>query len=514
MTDVVAFTAPPDCSTFATTVAASTAPPSTSSVPAFSSVVASMSAPVSAFTTVTPASIAFAEILPFTSAPPPSVSVPAATSPAVCVNLPVSFRSEVCASSLPPDCSVAPVTSAVFTSPLTSVSLPSTFAVSSVEPSPSTVTSPVTDVVAFTAPPDCSTFATMVAASTLPASTSSVPAFSSPVTVTAAPSAVSVVVTAATQPAFTVPFTVEAAPSFSVLAPASTLKSSIVSPAFSAMSPSVDVIEPAEVILPDASARTDLPCRYLPEATDICLCVTTTSEIGSPAWNSIAPSALTAPFTKMLPSVTAVRSPATFTGAPSPSANVTLMSSPASAKSAILMFTLPPATSSTFSLPPAATVRLPPNSAPSATVTARPMSAASPVNFAPEATSTLPCITPRTGVGIAEPDSIAAKMSSLLARSDAATENSPPTLTFAPFMNETPAGLNTQSWPFAVSVPAICEALPPETTLKNCAPEKDIDCPAPTFSACQSMSPALPPFNPICAAVRSVLKVTLPVAVL
>ena len=54
---------------------------------------------------------------------------------------------------------------------------------------------------------------------------------------------------------------------------------------------------------------------------------------------------------------------------------------------------------------------------------------------------------------------------SLLARFAAATPNNPATFTWAPFMNETPAGLNTHTLPFAFSVPAICEALPPLTTL-------------------------------------------------
>ena len=77
-------------------------------------------------------------------------------------------------------------------------------------------------------------------------------------------------------------------------------------------------------------------------------------------------------------------------------------------------------------------------------------------------------------------------------------------LTLAPLRNETPAGLNIQSCPLAVSVPAIWDALPPETTLKNCAPSKFKDWPTPMFSACQSMRPApLPEIWAIVAADRS-----------
>ena len=240
-----------------------------------------------------------------------------------------------------------------------------------------------------------------------------------------------------------------------------------------ATSPSVAEMLPSTATLPAAVALTDLPWRSLPEATDSCFGEMTTSE---PAFfkppTFTLPAATTPSLKSTLPSVATSRSPATLTALPSEpsSANVTSTSSASSAKSLNLIETLPPSTLSTTSLSPAASVVCPTlNSLPPCTETFLPSRATlAPLKAAPFPTETSPIMSPSLGIDMSAsgaPALISDSRVSLLARFAAATPNNPATFTWAPFMNETPAGLNTHTLPFAFSVPAICEALPPLTTL-------------------------------------------------
>ena len=240
-----------------------------------------------------------------------------------------------------------------------------------------------------------------------------------------------------------------------------------------ATSPSTASTLPFTATLPAAVALTDLPWRSLPDATDSCLGETTTSEpafFNPPTFTD--PSATTPSLKSTLPSVATSRFPAKLTASPSaaPSETVTSMSSASSMKSPTLIVTLPPSTLSTTSFPPAASVVCPTlNSLPPCTDTLLPSSATpAPLKDAPPATETSPIMSPSCGTDMSAsglPASISDASVSLLARFAAATPKRPATLTCAPFMNETPAGLNTHTLPFAFSVPAICEALPPLTTL-------------------------------------------------
>ena len=185
-----------------------------------------------------------------------------------------------------------------------------------------------------------------------------------------------------------------------------------------------------------------------------------------------SPAATTPSLKRTLPSVATSTSPAKLTASPGsvPSAISTSMSSASTAKSPRLIVTLPPSTLSTTIFPPAASVVCPAlNVLPPCTETPRPISATpSALNVAPFSTETLPSMSPSWGIDMSARGvlaSISDASVSLLARFAAATPNSPATFTCAPFMKETPAGLKTHTLPLAFSVPAICEALPPLTTL-------------------------------------------------
>ena len=229
---------------------------------------------------------------------------------------------------------------------------------------------------------------------------------------------------------------------------------------------------------PAAVALTDLPCRSLPEATDICLCPST---ISAPSFASVlnvmSPLALTASFTRMFPSVTTSTSPAWFASPPPtmmsaaspPPPNVTLMSSSTSANCVMSILTLPSPTSSMSTSLPAPTFSALTfeSFAPDSMSTDLPASARSPpvIISAPFATETMASDARSVGSGIAVPPSIASLMDDSFSSPAAATPKRPPTLTFAPFMNDTPAGLNIHRDPLAFNCPAILEASVPPTTL-------------------------------------------------
>ena len=243
----------------------------------------------------------------------------------------------------------------------------------------------------------------------------------------------------------------------------------------SEMSPSTASRSPPTETLPAAVALTDLPCRSLPEATDICLWSTTTSEPGfASVANVMSPFATTASFTRMLPSVTTSTSPEwsaspTTMPPPSPPPKLTLMSSSTSANWVMSSLTLPSPTLSMSTTLPAPTLSAPTfeKSAPDSTETDFPTRATSPpaMNSAPFATETEAADAPSTGVGMALPPRMAPFMSDSFSSPAAATEKSPPTFTDEPFMNETPAGLNIHSEPDALRLPAIWDADAPPTTL-------------------------------------------------
>ena len=253
---------------------------------------------------------------------------------------------------------------------------------------------------------------------------------------------------------------------------------------------------------PAAVALADLPCRSLPEATDICLQAITGAEAEPLAsdLNTMSPSAFTAPLTRTEPSVTTVKLPSWVSSpkSASPSSTPTpesMLGSSSVRKSSRLTVIVPPATSSTTVFPPAPiAMSLTPLKSPPARSTDLERSISlSATKVAPASDEIAPAPhVLNAGAGTVRSPSIAAWMSSLLARSAVATPKSPPTLTYAPLRNETPAGLNIHSWPLAVKAPCICDALPPETTLKNWSPEKLRDWPEPMLSAYQSIRPALP----------------------
>ena len=498
---------PAVCVTSAFTVVASTAP----AVFRFAAVtVGAVRMPVADTSSVWPAAVTdvAAETVPAMSAPPLSVSVSdEVTEPPVCVSFPPTVKAPSFATTVPPFCFSSPVTVPTVTCPSSCVREPSSFAVASVPAV--TMASPVTESVAVTVPPDCSRRAARVAVETCPASTASVPAATSAVAVTlAAPFTVTVWSAASIRVADTVPKIVVAF--FSVSVVVETALISMPSAAPRTTSPSVATMEPSAAIFPADVALTLLPCRSLPEAMDICLWPTT-SDVPAFACvrKSMSPLAMTAPLTAIVPSVTAVRFPSCVSSpiCRSPSSIPIPVSS--SAKSAIRTEILPPATSSIASLPPAASVNwlTPVKSAPSASATDFPMNAACGAETtAPPSICTVPEAVPGCGAGIAVPASIAASMSDWLDSPALATAKSPPTLTLAPFRNDTPAGLKIHSAPLAFSVPAIWEAFPPDTTLKNCAPWKSSDCPEPMFRACQSINPV--PEDEIVAADNSAFGMT------
>ena len=182
---------------------ASTAPPSTSNVPAVRVSVTSTSAPVFTVKVVPSAATVFAETVPATSESAPKVRVLALIAPPVWVSFLVT------SSALP----ASPTVPAVW------VSVPTTFFASSFEASPATLTSPVIVSVTVIVPPSCSTVAVMFLASTVPPSTSNVPAVRVSPTLTSAPVfTFTVVVPAAISVAETVPETSESAPKVRVLA--------------------------------------------------------------------------------------------------------------------------------------------------------------------------------------------------------------------------------------------------------------------------------------------------------
>ena len=173
----------------------------------------------------------------------------------------------------------------------------------------------------------------------------------------------------------------------------------VYSPDTNSTSPSVASIDPSTWTLPAIVALTDLPCKSLPDATDICLLFTTTPGPDLAAvLNTISPSALTAPLTFIFPSETTVKSPPTSSRPSgfSPVSNVTLISESTSANSSMEMLTVPPETSSTLALPPAApTLKSPSNAAPSATLTCLPSSATLPLKDVPDPTVTFPPARPK-----------------------------------------------------------------------------------------------------------------------
>ena len=402
------------------------------------------------------------------SVPPPCCVVPLtvtlspavpATEPPSCTRSPVIARVPVPSfvSTVPPafTVSVDAATDVAFTSPVTSTVLP-----------PATAS-------AFTVPPTA-----------LPSAPSVSVVASMPPAVCVSPPS-KVIVLAESVPAV-VSFTSDLIAPVADSEPAAA--TSTLSRDFKSMSPSVAFMSPATATLPAAVALTDLPWRSLPEATDSCFGETMTSE---PAFfkppTFTLPAATTPSLKNTFPSVATSRSPARSTDAPSvvSSSNVTAMSS-SDEKSLTLIVTVPPSTLSTTSFPPAAIVvrsalnvlppctdtffpsSVTPAALPPGVHVSAPSSYATPLNDTPFATETSPIMSPSCGIDMSAsgvPALISDSRVSLLARFAAATPNNPATFTWAPFMNETPAGLNTHTLPFAFSVPAICEALPPLTTL-------------------------------------------------